>query len=86
MFFDIRNGGSDLTSREMTADALGFRRALFAAGLEALGSMMAGRAEEGVREPEMVSESVAFFRKIFWWHWTRMTQFVSSAPDAQVKP
>jgi len=32
---------------------------MFAAGPEALGSAMAGRAEEGVGEPEKVSASVA---------------------------
>ncbi|HVR30483.1 MAG TPA: GSU2403 family nucleotidyltransferase fold protein [Thermoanaerobaculia bacterium] len=43
----------------VTRDALEALERLFASGPEALGSMMAGRAEAGVGAPEVVSASVA---------------------------
>jgi hypothetical protein len=51
---------SDRLSQEVTTRALGFIEQLFAAGPEALGSMMAGRAEEGVGQPETVAASASF--------------------------
>ncbi|WP_299167442.1 GSU2403 family nucleotidyltransferase fold protein [uncultured Arthrobacter sp.] len=45
---------------ETTRQALDYFRGLFADGPEALGSMMAGRAEEGVGDPGNVSAAVAF--------------------------
>jgi Nucleotidyltransferase len=44
----------------VTKGALTFLAELFAAGADALGSMMAGRAEEGVGEPQVVAASAAF--------------------------
>lgn len=44
---------------EPTARAVEFLRDLFAAGPDAVGSMMAGRAEEGVGEPETVALQVS---------------------------
>lgn len=49
----------DGLARETTARALEYLQQLFAAGPGALGSMMAGRAEEGVGDPAVVSASVA---------------------------
>lgn len=43
----------------VTASAIGSLERLFAAGPEALGSTMAGRAEEGVGDPALVAASVA---------------------------
>ncbi|MBE1603170.1 hypothetical protein [Actinopolymorpha pittospori] len=42
-----------------TQQALGYLDELFAAGPDALGSIMAGRAEEGVGDPAVVAASVA---------------------------
>jgi Nucleotidyltransferase len=47
-------------SQDATSQAMSFLRTLFAEGPEALGSTMAGRAEQGVGEPATVSASVAF--------------------------
>jgi hypothetical protein len=44
---------------EITAEALEYLRDLFASGPGATGSAMAGRAEEGIGEPETVSRQVA---------------------------
>jgi hypothetical protein len=44
--------------REVTAQALVHLRELFASGPDAIGSAMAGRAEEGIGEPETVSRQV----------------------------
>jgi hypothetical protein len=44
---------------EVTVEALSHLRKMFAAGPDALGSMMAGRAEEGVGEPETVALQVS---------------------------
>lgn len=44
----------------VTEHALIFLSELFAAGADAAGSMMAGRAEEGVGEPQTVSASVGY--------------------------
>lgn len=52
---DFRRLLSDALAGEVTVQAVAFLREHFAAGPEALGSMMAGRAEEGVGEPETVS-------------------------------
>ncbi len=46
---------SDRSAREVTKEAIDFLRKLFAAGRLAVGSMMVGRAEEGVGEPETVA-------------------------------
>jgi len=43
----------------VTKQALIYLSDLFAAGPDALGSIMAGRAEEGVGDPLLVSASVA---------------------------
>lgn len=51
---------ADELSHQVTARALEFIEQMFAAGPEALGSTMAGRAEEGVGQPETVSRSVSF--------------------------
>ena len=56
----VRKLLADDLSQEATARALEFIEQLFAAGPDALGSMMAGRAEEGVGQPETVSASVGF--------------------------
>jgi len=50
---------SDAVSVEVTRDALGQLRDLFARGAGARGSLMAGAAEELVGDPAAVSESVA---------------------------
>jgi hypothetical protein len=50
--------GEDVCA-EVTTEALGYLRHLFAAGPDAIGSAMAGRAEEGIGEPETVSRQVA---------------------------
>lgn len=52
---DFRRLQSDDLAGEVTEQALEFLRAHFAAGPEAIGSMMAGRTEEGVGEPETVA-------------------------------
>ncbi len=46
-------------SRDATAEAMIFIRDLFAPGPEAKGSMMAGRAEEGIGEPETVARQTS---------------------------
>jgi hypothetical protein len=46
-------------SQEATTHALGYLKQLFASA-EALGATMAGRAEEGVGQPDTVSASVSF--------------------------
>jgi hypothetical protein len=50
-------------ARDTTRQSLDYLRELFADGPNALGSMMAGRAEEGVGDPANVSASVAFLAK-----------------------
>jgi hypothetical protein len=50
---------SDPFSAATTEQALDYLEQLFAAGPEAVGSVMAGRAETGVGEPEIVSASAA---------------------------
>lgn len=47
-------------SATVTEQAVSFLFSLFASGPDALGSVMAGRAEEGVGEPETVAASAAF--------------------------
>ncbi|MDQ0093285.1 hypothetical protein [Paeniglutamicibacter psychrophenolicus] len=47
-------------STKVTRESLDSLRELFALGPDALGSKMAGRAEEGIGEPEQVSVSVSF--------------------------
>jgi Nucleotidyltransferase len=49
----------DALAGETTRHALGFLHTLFADGPEALGSMMAGRAEQGIGDPLVVSTSAA---------------------------
>jgi hypothetical protein len=49
----------DEVSREVTEQALTYLADLFAAGPAAHGSNMAGRAEEGIGEPDTVASSVA---------------------------
>lgn len=48
----------DLTE-QVAVDALAYLEKLFAAGPNAVGSVMAGRAETGVGEPEIVEQQVA---------------------------
>ena len=43
----------------VSEEALGYLRAMFAAGPDATGSVMAGRAEDGVGEPAVVAASVS---------------------------
>lgn len=50
---------SDTVSKTATEQALGWLRTLFADGPDALGSVMAGRAEEGVGDPDLVAAAVA---------------------------
>lgn len=50
---------ADEVSRGVAVAALGYLNKLFAAGPDAIGSMMAGRAEAGVGEPETVARQVA---------------------------
>ena len=52
--------GRDPVSGETTNQAIEYMADLFAAGPDALGSSMAGRAEEGIGEPETVARSVSF--------------------------
>jgi hypothetical protein len=46
-------------SAEVTGEAVEFIRELFAAGPDATGSKMAGRAEQGIGDPDFVAESVS---------------------------
>ncbi|WP_136709603.1 hypothetical protein [Agromyces sp. H66] len=50
---------SDDMSSAATAQAIEYLREHFAAGAKATGSAMAGRAEEGVGDPDFVSQSVS---------------------------
>jgi len=50
---------ADPLAGAVTAQAMAYLQEMFAAGPEALGSDMAGRAEEGVGEPDTVAASVA---------------------------
>jgi hypothetical protein len=52
---DFRHLLSDELAGEVTAQAVELLRELFAAGPDAVGSLMAGRTEEGVGEPETVA-------------------------------
>ena len=52
----LRNDGS----REATEEALVFLERLFSAGPDALGSVMAGQAEEGIGDPNVVSASASY--------------------------
>ena len=58
---------SQLRTHELSAaateDALGFLDELFAHSPEALGSAMAGRAEEGIGEPEQVAVAAYFLAR-----------------------
>lgn len=54
---------ADELSESVTREALGYLGDLFAAGPDALGSMMAGRAEEGVGNPEQVSVSTSILAR-----------------------
>lgn len=56
----IRRLLADELSQRATTRALEFIQQLFAAGPDAPGSTMAGRAEEGVGQPDTVSASVSF--------------------------
>lgn len=51
---------ADALSGPVTEAALGYLRELFGAGPQALGSSMAGRAEEGIGDPQTVAASAAF--------------------------
>jgi hypothetical protein len=55
----VRELLADKLSQEVTTQALDFIDQLFATGPDALGSMMAGRAEEGIGQPDTVSASVS---------------------------
>ena len=50
---------SDPISKKVAEQALDWLRPLFADGPDALGSVMAGRAEEGIGDPDLVAASVA---------------------------
>jgi hypothetical protein len=50
----------DEVSEAVTLRAIDWMKELFAAGPQGLGSRMAGRAEDGIGDPEEVSASVAF--------------------------
>jgi hypothetical protein len=54
--------GSDLAGAT-TALALGYLKEMFASGPDGLGSLMAGRAEEGIGEPATVSAAVTFLAR-----------------------
>jgi hypothetical protein len=56
---DFRHLLSDELAGEVTAQAVGLLRELFAAGPDAVGSLMAGRTEEGVGEPATVALQTA---------------------------
>lgn len=49
----------DPVSKTVTEQALDWLPVLFADGADALGSVMAGRAEEGIGDPDLVAASVA---------------------------
>jgi len=51
---------SDELSRPATEKAINYLGEMFAAGPDATGSVMAGRAEAGIGEPDTVANSVAF--------------------------
>jgi hypothetical protein len=51
---------ADELAGSVTLKAIGYLRELFAAGPDATGSEMAGRAEEGIGDPAFVSQSVSF--------------------------
>lgn len=53
----------DALAGDVTRTALVSLERLFAAGPDALGSSMAGRAEEGVGDPEVVSASIAMLAR-----------------------
>lgn len=46
-------------SSDVTREAAGYLQSFFSEGPEAIGSMMAGRAEEGIGEPEQVAVAVS---------------------------
>ncbi|MFK0002306.1 hypothetical protein [Paenarthrobacter sp. NPDC090522] len=50
---------ADSVSVEATREAIEYLQMVFAPGPEAIGSLMAGRAEEGFGDPELVSMSVS---------------------------
>jgi hypothetical protein len=58
----IRRLRADEISQDVTAQALTYLEQLFASA-DALGATMAGRAEEGVGEPDTVSASVSFLAR-----------------------
>lgn len=51
---------ADTFSADATRESLVYLGDLFAAGPDALGALMAGRAEEGVGDPAQVSAAVSF--------------------------
>nr|WP_084213036.1 GSU2403 family nucleotidyltransferase fold protein [Micromonospora purpureochromogenes] len=55
----LRELRADDLAGQVTDQALGFAAHLFAAGPEALGSVMAGRAEEGIGDPPVVSAAAS---------------------------
>jgi len=56
---DLRALSNDALAGDVTVKALQYLRHMFAAGPTATGSAMAGRAEQGVGEPEIVASSCA---------------------------
>lgn len=56
---------ADDVSRDVAVQGLAYLDELFASGPTAVGSMMAGRAETGVGEPDIVSQQVAFLAREF---------------------
>lgn len=55
----LRRALADEISAEVTNEAIAYLRVLFAAGPDAVGSAMAGRAEAGIGDPANVAASVA---------------------------
>jgi len=55
----LRQLQTDGLAGQVTNRAIDYLNQLFAAGPNAIGSLMAGRAETGVGDPEVVSASVA---------------------------
>lgn len=51
---------ADALSADVTRTAVVYLQTLFADGSDAIGSVMAGRAEEGVGDPEQVSAAIAY--------------------------